>query len=384
MPGSEDLSAVDAIAKRVLGKTGVEVSQLGFGGVALGGRFRRISEEDALNAIRVAFEAGVNYFDTAPWYGHGLSEHRLGHYLHQKRRQAFVLSTKVGRVYSRPRGDPTWFDTSPWVGGLPFAYDFDYTFDGVIRSYEDSLQRMGLNRIDLIVIHDLDLLTHHSEESVTHYFGELDHGGGWKALAELRSSGEIRGIGVGVNQEGTMAAFLDRFDVDFFLVAMPYTLLDQGDIVEGFARCFERNIGVIVGAPYASGILASGPQEGARYNYEPAPPGILDRVARIESVCRRYQVPLRSVALQFPLGHPIVASVIPGVSSPRQVLDNLRMMSVDIPLDVWSALKGEGLLPAEAPTPSEGPDARSAITRTLGSSCEDRSGRELKEREEER
>lgn len=340
---------MDPLAMRQLGRTGVAIRQLGFGGAPLGELYEKIPEEVAESTLATAYDAGVRYFDTSPWYGHGLSEHRLGHFLRRQRRDSFVLSTKVGRVYTAP-ADLTSLDTGPWAGGLPFALRFDYSSDGITRSYEDSLQRLGLNRVDLLLIHDLDFHYHKTEEGVEGYMRQLDDGG-WRALDKLRSAGLIGGVGAGINELGMIPRFLDRFDVDFFLVAMPYTLLDHEVLREEFPRCGERGVGLVIGAPFASGILATGAVDGARYAYDAAPAEVVDRVRRIETVCARHGVPLAAAALQFPLGHPSVAAVIPGAVSPAQVEANVRMMAHDIPAGFWEELRTEALLPAEAPTP---------------------------------
>ena len=341
--------AVDPFVGRQLGQTGALLGRLGFGGAPLGDLYEKLSEDAVESTLEQAYRLGIRYFDTSPWYGHGLSEHRLGRVLRRKPRESLVVSTKVGRVYTAPTNLQC-VDTSPWAGGLPFVLRFDYTYDGVLRSYEDSLQRLGLNRVDLLLIHDLDFLYHRTEAAVEACFRQLDEGG-WKALDELMSSGMIRGIGAGINQMGMIPRFLDRFAVDFFLVAMPYTLLDQEALHDEFPRCVERGAGIVIGAPFASGILATGPVENAKYNYAPAPAEVVDTVRRIEAVCRRHGVPLPAAALQFPLGHPSVVAVIPGAVSPEQVAANVRMMRVAIPPELWEELRAEKLILAEAPTP---------------------------------
>ncbi len=340
---------MDPFATRSLGRTGVQLTRLGFGGAHLGELYHTVREEQAQDTIAAAYGAGVRYFDTAPWYGHGLSEHRLGHFLRRVARNDFVLSTKVGRVYRAP-ADPASVDTGPWAGGLPFELRFDYTYDGIMRSHDDSLQRLGLNRVDLLFIHDLDFVYHGTEEGVEAHLRQLD-AGGWKALDELRSEGRVKGVGAGINQTAMMPRFLDRFDIDAFLVAMPYTLLDQDALEDVFPRCADRGVGIVIGSPYASGILATGAVVDAKYNYAPASSEIAAKVRRIEAVCGRHGVPLAAAALQFPLGHPSVAAVIPGAVSAAQVETNVRTMGVAVPAALWDALKSEGLLNAAAPTP---------------------------------
>ena len=220
-----------------------------------------------------------------------------------------------------------------------------------MRSWEDSLQRLSLNRVELLIIHDLDFGNHETEERVEGYLRQLDDGG-WRALAELKAAGRIRGIGVGINGAAMMPRFLDRYDLDFFLVAMPYTLLDQGVLKDIFPRCEAKGVGAIIGAPYASGILATGTKGSrGRYRYTDAPPEIVERVAQIERVCGRHDIPLRAAALQFVLGHPIVAAIIPGAVAAGQVNQTLDAVQVSIPAAFWAELKDEGLIAANAPMP---------------------------------
>ena len=336
--------------KRVLGRTGIEVSLLGFGAGQLGEPLARMPEDQAQEAINAGLEAGIAYWDTAPWYGLGLSEHRVGHGLRRRPRDRFVLSTKVGRVLFRPE-DPGSVDRGPWAGGLPFSYRFDYTYGGIMRSYEDSLMRLGLNRVDLLLIHDLDPGEHGSEEAVERHLAELDRGGGFRALAELRSSGDVGGIGAGINQAEMMPRFVRDFDIDLFLLALPYSLLDQGPLDAELPLCAERDIGIVKGAPYASGILATWPGPDDLFGYRPAPPPVLDKVRAIRAVCDRHGVALRAASLQFLLGHPSIATVIPGCSSRAEVLDNIEMVRAPIPGALWDELKAEGLVREDAPTP---------------------------------
>ena len=339
---------MDPTARRRLGRTGVELPVLGFGGAHLGELYARVPEPQARATLEAAWEGGVRYFDTAPWYGHGLSEHRIGEFLRQQPPDGFLVSTKVGRVYSRPR-DLDGFSGAPWAGGLPFEHRFDYTYDGVMRAYEQSLLRLGLARVDVLLIHDLDAGYH--GDGVDARLRELDTGGGLKALAELKAAGEIGAFGAGVNDGTMIRRFLDIADLDLFLVAMPYTLLDQPALDEAFPLCAERGAGVVIGAPFASGILASGAVSGAKYGYAAASEALLDKVRRIEAACARHAVPLAAAALQFPLHHPLVASVIPGAVSAEQVGQNIGLMRAEVPAGLWAELKSDGLLRADAPTP---------------------------------
>jgi D-threo-aldose 1-dehydrogenase len=342
---------MDPSATRLLGRTGLALTQAGMGSAPLGDLWERLPESRAQASLAAAWAGGVRYYDTAPWYGNTLAEHRLGHFLRQQPPSSFAVSTKIGRVYRRSRGP----DDPPvgfWAGGLPFVLRFDYTYDGVMRSFEDSLHRLGLAKVDLLVIHDLDIGYQGDEAGIDRAFGALEAGGGLRALAELKSAGEISGYGAGINEAPMIGRFLERAELDFFLVAMPYTLLDQGPLDDALARCVERGIGIIIGSPYASGILATGPIEGAKYNYAPAAPEVLAKTRRIEAVCRRHGVPLPAAALQFPLGHPAVAAIIPGAVDPAEVEQNLAHLRTAIPADLWAELKAEGLLHKDAPVPS--------------------------------
>ena len=341
---------MDPSATRQLGRTGLALSPLGIGSAPLGDLWERIPESRAEATLAAAWAGGVRYFDTAPWYGNTLAEHRVGHFLRQQPRGSFAISTKVGRVYARPV-DPD--DVAPgiWAGGLPFALRFDYGYDGVMRSYEDSLQRLGLPRVDLLVIHDLDRGYQGDEAGVERCFRQLE-GGGRRALEELKAAGEIKGFGAGINDQAMIGRFLDRLDLDFFLVAMPYTLLDQAPLDDSFPRCAERGIGIVVGSPYASGILATGGVAGARYNYAPASAEILQRTLRIEAVCRRHGVALAAAALQFPLGHPAVAAIIPGAVTPAEAERNLDHFRSRVPAGLWADLKAERLIHPAAPVPA--------------------------------
>ena len=341
---------MDPLAPSTIGQTSVRVTRLGFGGATLGDARRTLDQARAVATIEAAHAAGIGFFDTSPWYGNGKSEHRFGHVLQAKPRASFTLGTKVGRVFTRPK-DPASFRQERWVGGLPFDLRFDYTRDGVLRSYEDSLVRLGLNTVDALLIHDLDLGYHETEEGVERRLDELDAGGGYAALRDLKDRGEIGAIGAGINVLGMIPRFLERFDLDLFIVAMPYTLLDQAAHDAELPLCVERGASVVIGAPFASGILARGPDDDPRYGYRPAEPPILDKARRIDAVCRRHGVPLGAAALQFPFGHPAVASVIPGPDAPDQVHTNLAWLRTEIPPALWNDLKSERLLHPNAPTP---------------------------------
>ncbi len=332
--------------KRKLGRTKVELTQFGYGAAPLGELFVRVSEEDSTATMQSLWKHGVRYFDTAPLYGFGLSEHRVGSFLFQKLPHEFVISTKVGRILRAPE-DKANFKPPIFLGGLPFDHVFDYTYDGIMRSFEDSLQRLRLTSIDLLVIHDLELC-HHGERLQLHLDQLSDSG--WRALDNLRSTGNIRAIGSGINERGAIPRFLQRFDIEFFVLSWPYTLLYQ-DALEELMLCEERNVGVILATVFNSGILVTGPIKGAKYNYEDAPAKIVERVSRIERVCRSHNVSMAAAALQFPLAHPCVASVIPGALHPRQVEQNVGYFQEQIPSGLWADLKSEKLIQKDAPTP---------------------------------
>lgn len=341
---------MNPFALRRVGRTDLEVTSLGFGGATLGDARQPTLEAQAVLTIEAAYAAGISYFDTAPWYGTGKSEHRFGNVLASKPRDSFVLSTKVGRILVRPR-DLASYANARWGGGLPFEVVFDYTRDGILRAYEDSLHRLGLNRVDALLIHDLDHGYHGTDEGVTARLDELDSGGGFRALQELKEAGEIKAIGAGINVTGMIPRFLERFDLDVFIVAMPYTLLSQDALDAELPLLQQRGASVVIGAVFASGILAAGPDNNPSYGYRPAEAPIVEKTRRIEAVCRRHDVPLGAAALQFPFGHPAVASVILGPNSTEQVRTNLQWMRAEIPAALWSELKAEGLLHPDTPTP---------------------------------
>jgi len=340
---------MDPKQTRTLGQTDVHLTQLGFGGAAIGELWDPINEAQAQATLSTFWEAGMRYFDTSPWYGRGLSEHRIGHSVRQHSRNDYVISTKVGRLMSAVP-DENDLDRSTWAGGLSFHHRHDYSYDGIMRSFEDSLQRLGVPRVDVLLIHDLDHWHHQTDARVGAYMSQL-FTSGYRALTSLKDQGLIKGIGAGINQPGTINQFMDMVDLDFFLIALCYTLLDQVILDDEMARASEIGMGFIIGGVLNSGILGTGAVDDARYNYAPATQDALDRTRRIEAVCARYDIPLVAAALQFPLGHPNVPSVIPGALSPAQVTANTDAMKVDIPKEFWSDLKTEGILPDHVPTP---------------------------------
>jgi D-threo-aldose 1-dehydrogenase len=336
-------TATDAAAPRRLGRTDCVLSAAGMGGATLGEVHEKIPEPVAQATLAAAWEAGNRYFDTSPWYGHGISELRFGAALRDRPRNAYVLSTKVGRWFFRPQY-PNEYRPLAWKGGLPFDVRFDYTYDGIMRSYEQSLMRLGINTIDLLLIHDLDLPHVGSADLVANHFRELERSG-FRALDDLKRHGDIRGIGAGVNVRGTIGEMLRRFDLDFFLVAMPYTLLDQDILDDEFPLCAERGVGIVIGSPFASGILATGSAAAnPLYYYRPAPPEMIEKTRRLEAVCAAHGVPLKAAAFQFPRLNPMVASVISGAARPEQASENGALVHVAIPSSFWTDLVAEGLI----------------------------------------
>ncbi|TAK53189.1 MAG: aldo/keto reductase [Gammaproteobacteria bacterium] len=333
---------------RRIGQTALAIPPLGFGGAPLGNLYAPLDDDTARATLAAAWEAGIRCFDTAPYYGHGLSEHRLGAALRNRPRDEYVLSTKVGRRLVPD--DPERIDPGQFPGALPFRPVFDYSYDGVLRSLEDSLQRLGLHRIDIALIHDVDAWTHRTPAETDQRFAEV-MAGGYRALVRLRDEGVVRAIGGGLNEWQACERFARAGDFDCFLLAGRYTLLDQSSLDSFLPLCVQRNISVIIGGPYNTGILATGAVAGAYFDYQPAPPEILARVRRIEAVCARHEVRLASAALQFPLGHPRVAAVIPGARSADEVRRNLGIFKAPVPAAFWQELRHEGLLRADAPTP---------------------------------
>lgn len=338
---------MSALPVAELGRTGLRVTRLGLGGAPLGDLFVRLTDAEADGVLEAAWEAGVRLFDTAPFYGFGQSEHRVGRFLRGVPRDDVVLSTKVGRLLRPARPGA---DRGRWSGGLAFEARFDYGYDGVLRSFEDSLQRLGLPRVDVLLVHDLDRWTHGSDEAVARHLADLERGG-WRALDELRRAGDVRALGAGVNETGAIPRFLERFDPDVFLLALPYTLLRQDALRSELPACLERGVSVVVGAPFSSGILAARDPAGAPDRYEPAAPPVVERVRRLRAACDRHGVPLAAAALRFPLAHPAVAAVLPGAVTPDQARENAAHLGRAIPGALWRELREEGLLDPSAPTP---------------------------------
>jgi D-threo-aldose 1-dehydrogenase len=336
---------MNPIEKVAIGRTDLRVTRLGFGAVPLGGLYKDVSEDEAGTTIRRTLELGINYFDTAPIYGFGKSEIRLGRELAGVNRDSIVVATKVGytlvpedgkcdsKVFHR-------FDNVP-----PLRPIFDYSYDGIMKTFEGSLQRLNLSQVDILNIHDPD---YNWKEAI---------GIAYPTVHKLRSEGAVRAIGVGMTQAEMLARFAREGDFDCLLLAGRYTLIDHTGLRELLPICEQKGISVIIGGPYNSGILATGARPGATYDYVEASPAVKERVAAIESVCARHNVPLKAAALQFPMAHPAVAAIIPGARSAAEVEENFRLLSMTVPDDFWQELRHLRLLPPEAPAPRLGETA---------------------------
>lgn len=335
-----------ALPTRPLGRTGLPVSALGFGGAPLGDLYALIDEEQAVETVVTALSSGVTLLDTSPLYGHGLSEHRIGAALRRVPGAKAVISTKVGRVMEpfAPLGDG-----SGYLGGLPHAARFDYSYDGAMRSLEQSALRLGVDHLDIVLIHDVDVWTHGPKAIEGRFRDAME--GAYPALAKLRDAGAIRAIGVGVNEAEMAERFARVGDFDAMLLAGRYSLLEQPALTSFLPLALEKGIGIMLGGVFNSGILATGAVPGAKYNYRDAPPEIMARVAQLETVCHQHHTPLFRAALHFALGHPAVASVVLGAVTPGEVTAQIAAMAAPPPASLWAALKAEGLLNAGAPTP---------------------------------
>ena len=332
-----------------LGNGGLTFTELGFGAAPLGNLYKAISDNDARATLDAAWEGGVRYFDTAPLYGLGLSETRLNPFLRDKPRDSYILSSKVGRLieYCTPEhraGIGKWFDVPQR------RENFDYTYDGVMRSFEHSFSRLGVNQIDIHYVHDLCAFSHGSKAASDMRLEEFFGGRGYDAMISLRDQGAIKAIGGGVNEWEVCQTLAERGDFDLFLLAGRYTLLEQKALDSFLPLCEARGIGIITGGPYNSGILATGAKPGSFYNYDLASQAIIDRVNAIEDVCTDHGVRMIDAAFQFPLLHPTHIAVIPGGQSVVEMTDNLQAAQAVIPKALWTDLKEAGLMREDAPT----------------------------------
>ena len=342
---------MDISLKRPIGHTPAQVTQLGLGGTAFANMYQAVPEQGAHDTIQAAYQAGIRYFDTAPLYGRGLSETRLGAGLATLPRETLVISTKVGyALMPQPAGAAP---RDVFQDPLPFVTRFDYSRDGVLRSLEGSLQRLQTDHVEIVLIHDPDesvSTKRGADLYATSHFAEV-MAGAYPALHELRAQGVIKAIGLGMNQWQMLADFARAGDFDCFLLAGRYTLLEHAPSQAFMALCEQKGISIVIGGPYNSGILATGAVPGAYYNYAPAPDDILQLTGQIEAVCARHGVPLPAAALQFPFGHPAVASVIPGARSAAEAQANVGLFQYPIPRDFWLELQALGLVDAAARLP---------------------------------
>jgi D-threo-aldose 1-dehydrogenase len=332
---------IDAAERVPFGRTALTVTRVGLGTAPLGGLYAAVDEETAVATVRRAYERGVRLFDTAPLYGHGLSEQRLGRGLAAVPRDDVVVETKVGRLL-RANAPP---DESQLSGGVdrwpavpPVNPVFDYGYDGTMRSFAESLERLGLDRVDTLLVHDPD---EHEQEA-------LD--GAYRALDRLRAEGAISAVGAGMNQAEMLVRLARAADFDCFLVAGRYTLLDQVALRELFPLCLERGIAVVLGGVYNSGILAD-PRPGAMFDYAPAPPELVERARRLDALCRRHDLTLKAAALQFAAAHPAVTTLLVGARSPVELDEDLELLRTPLPPALWDDLRRERLIPEDAPTP---------------------------------
>lgn len=323
----------------------VAFTPIGFGSAPLGNFMRVLTEDECDATLGLAWDSGIRYFDTAPFYGFGLSEMRVGRLLRAKPRSSFTISSKVGRLLEPCAPDEV---NSPFYLDTPqVRFVYDYSYDGVMRSFESTLQRTGLDRIDILFVHDVDALVHGSRDAAEARIQELITQGGWKALSELRAAKVIAAIGAGVNEWEPCARLLELVDPDVFLLAGRYTLLEQQPVETLFPECARRNVGIVIGGPFNSGILAGKDT----FNYSAAPPEIVARVRKMQAVCTAHGVSLHRAALQFVLAHPVVVSVIPGGQTPEETQQNVTALDEAIPPAFWQDLKTQQLLHPEAPTP---------------------------------
>jgi D-threo-aldose 1-dehydrogenase len=329
----------------VLAGAGVRLTRLGLGGGALAGLYKPTPAADAQDVLAAAWDRGLRYFDTAPFYGHTRSEHRMGRFLRQQARDDFVVSTKVGRLL-RPDAGVRPGDNG-WADPLPFRPGYDYSYDGVMRSFEDSLQRLGLARVDLLFVHDIGRYTHGDDHA--RHWDALTRGGGFRALEALRADGRIRGFGLGVNESEVIMQAMQEVRLDCSLLAGRYTLLEQRSL-DLLDACARNGHALVVGGAFNSGLLAGN----GKFDYADAPADVLDRADALRRACAEFDVPLQAAALQFPLAHPACASCVVGVRSTAQLAQNVAWFEQALPAALWSTLRERGLVDPRAPVPGEG------------------------------
>ncbi|EJN02202.1 aldo/keto reductase [Phyllobacterium sp. YR531] len=320
---------------RKIGTTPLTVTQFGFGGAAIGGLYKECPRDDAVAALQSAWDAGLRYFDTAPFYGFGLSERRTGDFLRSKPRDSYVLSTKVGRLL-RPVPDDQVPDHS-YVNPLPFTVDYDYSYDGIMRSFEFSFARLGLNRIDILYVHDIGSYTHGRERNAVFQRQLLDTG--MKALEELKASGAISAYGLGVNEVEVCMDVIAHSHIDCILLAGRYSLLDRSAERGLLNECSSRKISLVIGGVFNSGILATGPVPGAHFDYGPASDDVLKRVQSMEALAKAHSIPLAAAALQFPLRKQSVANVLIGTAKAASLTRNMGLLNITIPEEFFTEVE---------------------------------------------
>jgi len=333
--------------KRQIGTTDLMVPELGYGASQFGNLYHTVTDEEVSEALAAGWAAGIRYLDTSPFYGLGRSEMRLGAGMQGYPRDDFILSTKVGKllVPAEPAAERYGF-----LDPLPNDFVYDYSYDGVMCSVESSLERLGLGRIDILLMHDIGRYTHGAEND-RHFPIAME--GGYRAMDELRSAGTVKAIGLGVNEIEVCEQAMQHGHWDCFLLANRYTLLEQGGLHDFLPACQAAGTTIIMAGVYNSGILATGTRRGVKlhYDYGEPPESIIKRVQALEDVCDRHDVPLIAAALQFPLAHPVTSCVLPGLSSARRIAQTMENFEMKIPADFWSELKTEGLLEADCPVP---------------------------------
>lgn len=347
----QDQTGAPGMKTRAITADGLRVTTMGLGGTGLGNMYRATDPQVAHDTVQAAFANGIRYFDTAPVYGFGLAESRLGEAIATLPRDEIVISSKIGYdLVPIPKED---FTPGLWDQAPPFRAEFDYSRDAVLRSLEGTLKRLGTDHVDMVAIHDPDEALHFApgeDPYARSRFREAMEGA-YPALDDLRAQGVIKAVGVGINQWQMLSDFVVAGQFDYFLLAGRYTLLEQEPLATLLPECARRGTRIIIGGPYNSGILATGPVAGATFNTRPAPPAVLQRVGQIKAICDSHGVPLAAAALQFPLGHPVVASVIPGARSVPEMEENIRYMRWTIPAALWSDLKTAGLVDPASPLP---------------------------------
>jgi D-threo-aldose 1-dehydrogenase len=328
---------------RTIGRTGLAVTEFSFGTASLGGLYRACPRDIAMATLNAAWDEGLRYVDTAPWYGFGLAERYTGDFLREKPKGSYVLSTKVGRVMVPVPDDKV--PNYGFIDPLPFDVIYDYTYDGIMRSVELSYARLGLSRIDILYVHDIGVYTHGAERNAVYLRQLLDSG--LKALDELKATGVISAFGLGVNEVPVCLDVMRHADLDAILLAGRYTLLDRSAVADLLPLCVERGTSLVVGGVFNSGILATGPVEGAHFDYMPATLDTLGKVGAMMGVAEEKGLPLAAPALHFPLQHPAVASVLLGTAKPESLRRNMTLAHIDVPKDIYPAFEPYTLVAPE-------------------------------------